>query len=72
MSILVKKEKLKLTAEHFDVRVINDAPFTFLKRIIKDGMLIVDNNPEIRTDVIERISLKYRECAGLLAESSIL
>lgn len=67
-----KKENLNLIADQFDVRIINDAPFTFLKRIFKEGILLLDLDPDLRTDVVEYVSLKYRECAGLLAEVSLL
>ncbi len=67
-----KKENLNLIADQFDVRIINDAPFTFLKRIFKEGILLLDLAPDLRTDVVEYVSLKYRECAGLLAEASLL
>jgi len=72
LSSLSKQEPLNLIADQFDVRVINDAPFTFLKRVFKEGILLVDHDPELRTDLIERVSLKYRECAGLLLEASLL
>jgi predicted nucleotidyltransferase len=66
-----KKEGLKLTADEFDVRILNDAPFTFLKRVFQEGILLLDFDPELRTDMIESISRKYRECAGILAEASL-
>jgi hypothetical protein len=59
-------------ADLFDVRVLNNAPFTFLKRIFKEGMLLIDNDPDLRTDIVEYVSLKYRECSGLLAEASLI
>jgi predicted nucleotidyltransferase len=71
LSHLFKKEGLSFTADHFDVKVINDAPFTFLKRVFKEGILLIDNDPDLRTDIIENISLKYRECTGLLSEASL-
>lgn len=71
LSNLAKKEDLNLTADHFDVKVINDAPFTFLKRVFKEGVLLIDNDPDLRTDIVEYVSLKYRECTGLLAEASL-
>jgi predicted nucleotidyltransferase len=67
-----KKENIDLTADRFDVQIINQAPFTFLKRIFKEGILLVDRDPELRTDLVEYVSSKYRECAGLLAEASLL
>ncbi len=71
LSFRAKKEGMDdLSADHFDVRILNDAPFTFLKRVFKEGTLLVDRDPDLRTDVIEFVALKYRECAGILAEAS--
>jgi predicted nucleotidyltransferase len=72
LSRFFKKENIDLTADQFDIQIINRAPFTFLKRIFKEGILLVDHDPELRTDVVEYVSSKYRECAGLLAEASLL
>ena len=72
LSRLAKKENLNLIADQFDVQIINDAPFTFLKRIFKEGILLFDHDPDLRTDIVEYVSLKYRECAGLLTEASLL
>lgn len=66
-----REEGVNLTADQFDVKVINDAPFTFLNRIFKEGKLLIDLDPDLRTDLIEHVSVKYRECAGLLAETSL-
>ena len=66
-----KKEGLNLTADRFDVKVINDAPFTFLNRVFKEGILLIDHDPDLRTDLVEQVSMKYRECAGILAEASL-
>jgi predicted nucleotidyltransferase len=67
-----KKENIDLTADQFDVQIINHAPFTFLKRVFKEGILLIDRDPELRTDLVEYVSSKYRECAGLLAEASLV
>jgi predicted nucleotidyltransferase len=61
-----------LPADRFDVQVLNQAPFTFLKRMFREGILMIDRNPDLRTDIIEHVSRKYRECAGLLMEASLL
>jgi predicted nucleotidyltransferase len=66
-----KKEGVELIADKFDVRTLNDAPFTFLKRVFQEGLLLLDLDPELRTDMIESVSRKYRECAGILAEASL-
>lgn len=71
LSHLAREQDLNFIADQFDVRIINDAPFTFLKRVFKEGLLLVDRDADLRTDVIEQVSMKYRECAGLLAEVSL-
>ena len=72
LSRIFKKENIDLTADQFDIQIINHAPFTFLKRVFKEGRLLVDHDPELRTDLVEYVSSKYRECAGLLAEVSLI
>jgi len=72
LSQTAKQRGLGLPADLFDVKILNHAPFTFLKRIFKEGKLIVDNDPDLRTNIIEYVSLKYRECSGLLAEASLI
>jgi predicted nucleotidyltransferase len=72
LSRIFKKENIDLPADQFDIQIINHAPFTFLKRVFKEGILLVDHDPELRTDLVEYVSLKYRECAGLLAEASLI
>jgi len=72
LSQQAKKQGLYLPPDCWDVQIINQAPFTFLGRIFKEGKLLLDRNPDLRTDIIEKVSLKYRECAGLLAEAALL
>jgi len=72
LSRAAKIENMDFTADQFDVQIINQAPFTFLKRVFKEGILLVDHNPDLRTDLVEYVSFKYRECAGLLAEASLI
>jgi predicted nucleotidyltransferase len=72
LSRVVRRENTEFTADQFDVQIVNHAPFTFLKRVFKEGILLVDRDPELRTDLVEYVSSKYRECAGLLAEVSLI
>ena len=72
LSAHLRGKGVNLPADRFDVQVLNQAPFTFLKRIFSEGVLLVDRDPELRTDLIEHVSRKYRECAGLLMEASLL
>ena len=71
LSRAAQKKTLDLTADEFDVQIINSAPFPFLKNIFLEGILLLDRDPDLRTEVIEYVSSKYRECAGLLAEVSL-
>ena len=64
-----------LSADMFDIRVINGIlekgdlfGLLYLKNIFSEGRLIVDKDPEVRTDMIDRYGFKYRECEGLITE----
>ncbi|NOY54262.1 MAG: nucleotidyltransferase domain-containing protein [Deltaproteobacteria bacterium] len=59
---------LDVPADFFDVRVMNDAPYDFVINILCDGLLLVDRDPEIRTDLIEKVSNEYRVNCALLDE----
>jgi len=59
---------LEVPADFFDVRIINDAPYDFVIDILCDGLLLVDKDPEIRTDLIEKVSNEYRVNCALLDE----
>jgi predicted nucleotidyltransferase len=56
---LAQKEGLNLPADRFDVQIINQAPFTFLRRIFKEVLLV----SRTRLKPTVGISPKYRECA---------
>jgi hypothetical protein len=72
LSAHLRSRRVDLPADRFDVQVLNQAPFTFMKSIFREGVLMIDRDPELRTDIIEHVSRKYRECAGLLMETSLL
>jgi len=63
---------IHVKADDVDIVVLNSIPFTFLNQIFKEGTLILDRDPELRTSLIERNSLKFRECIGILKEAEIL
>lgn len=42
-----------------DVRIINNAPLSFVYNVLKGGILIVDNNQSIRSDFAGLIYKKY-------------
>lgn len=59
----------KFSADFFDIQILNEAPFYVIGRIMKEGFLIIDKDPDLRKDLVEKVSLKYRECAGILKET---
>ena len=59
----------------FDVRVINHLlrkgdlfALLYLKDVLGQGELMIDNSFQDRASFIEAFSMKYRECEGLIAE----
>ncbi len=58
--------------DNVDIVILNLVSFTFLNRVFKEGVLIVDRNPDLRTGLIEKNAITYRECIGILKEASIL
>jgi predicted nucleotidyltransferase len=72
LSRKAREANLKISADQFDVKILNDAPFTFLRKIFTEGILLTDRDPDRRTDLVEYVSLKYRECARLLVEASLI
>jgi predicted nucleotidyltransferase len=68
----LNKKNISLDADHIDIVVMNHINFKFLNNIFKQGVLILDRNPELRTNEIEKNSNKVRECLGILKEAEIL
>ncbi len=60
--------------DRFDVRVINnlieseDAFSLFYLKDALNGVLLVDKDFDLRSDFIEKFSMKYRESEGILSE----
>ncbi len=64
------KEKIALfSIDEIDVNIINDAPYDFVIDILREGLLLIDKDPELRTDYIERISDEYRTNYFILDEA---
>lgn len=68
-------EHTGLPPDFFDIRVINRLidygdlfSLLYLKHIFEINRLLVDEDFAIRTDFLEKYSMKYRECEGLLDE----
>ena len=63
-----------LSPDQFDITLINylliDEKIDSLLILgeIFDGLLIVDRDPDLRTNIIERVSAQFRESAGLITE----
>jgi len=68
----LNKRSIFLDADHIDIVVMNHIDFKFLNNIFKQGHLILDRSPELRTSEMEKNSNKVRECLGILKEAEIL
>jgi predicted nucleotidyltransferase len=69
-------EKTGINPDVFDVRVINHLlkkgdlfSLLYLKDVLSQGELLLDNDFSQRASFIESFSMKYRECEGLIAEA---
>jgi hypothetical protein len=68
-------EKTGINPDIFDIRVINHLlrkgdlfSLLYLKDVLSQGDLLIDNDFSQRASFIESFSMKYRECEGLIAE----
>ena len=68
-------EKTGINPDTFDVRVINHLlrkgdlfSLLYLREVLSQGDLLLDNDFSQRASFIETFSMKYRECEGLIAE----
>jgi uncharacterized protein len=68
----LNKKDIFIDADHIDIVVMNHINFKFLNNIFKQGLLILDRSPELRTSEMEKNSNKVRECLGILKEAEIL
>jgi len=64
----LRKNKIDISPDEIDLRIINDATYDFIIDVLEKGILLVDKLPEIRTAYIEKISLQYRLNEIVLAE----
>jgi len=64
----LRKNKIDISPDEIDLRIINDATYDFVIDVLEKGILLVDKLPEIRTAYIEKISLQYRLNEIVLAE----
>lgn len=54
-----------------DVRVLNDAPVTFLFHVFREGCLLLSRNDERLADLMERTVREYLDAAPLLRQATI-
>ena len=54
-----------------DVRVLNDAPVTFLFHVFREGRLLLSRNDERLADLMERTVREYLNAAPLLRQATI-
>ncbi|OGF58771.1 MAG: hypothetical protein A2Y62_09710 [Candidatus Fischerbacteria bacterium RBG_13_37_8] len=59
-------------ADDIDITILNAVAFNFLTRVFKEGLLIIDREPDFRTNLMEANAIKFRECLGLLKEADLL
>ena len=64
-----------LDPDIFDIRVLNKIDehgdlfgLLYLKNVLEQGRILVDKDPDVRADFLERYGLRYRECEGLIQE----
>lgn len=69
-------EKTGINPDTFDVRVINHLlrkgdlfSLLYLRDVLSQGELLLDNDFSQRASFIEAFNMKYRECEGLIAEA---
>ena len=56
-------ELAELVKYSVDVRVLNRAPITFVQNVIRHGIIIIDNKPNLRSDFESYILRKYFDFA---------
>ena len=54
-----------------DVRVLNDAPVTFLFHVFREGCLLVSRNDERLADLMERTAREYLDMEPLLRRATV-
>lgn len=68
----LKEDGFNMKADDIDIAILNLVSLRFLGRVFEKGLLIVDGDPEFRTDLLEKKSIEIRECLGVFSEARIL
>ncbi|MCF8084316.1 MAG: nucleotidyltransferase domain-containing protein [Deltaproteobacteria bacterium] len=68
-------KRIDLPPDAFDVRILNGLAeggdifgLLYLKNVLSGTQLLVDRNPDVRAEFIERYGTHFRECEGLMEE----
>ena len=68
-------EETDVPPDFYDIRIINDIlekgdlfSLIYLKRLLEKNQVLVDKDFDLRTDFIEKYSMKYRSCEGIMDE----
>jgi uncharacterized protein len=74
MKIALHK-RIGLSPDAFDVRVLNGVAergdvfgLLYLKNVLGNNRLLIDRDPDARSEFLERYGMRYRECEGLMQE----
>jgi uncharacterized protein len=67
--------RTNLIPDFFDIRVLNGFDkqcnvfdLLFLNNILENGLLLINKDPGIHADFLERYGTRFRECEGLIQE----
>ncbi|MGM0428544.1 MAG: nucleotidyltransferase domain-containing protein [Thermodesulfobacteriota bacterium] len=68
-------KRIGLSPDAFDIRVLNGVTergdvfgLLYLRNVLGNNRLLIDRNPEARSEFLERYGLRFRECEGLMQE----
>ena len=68
-------KRIGLPPDAFDVRVLNGLAehgdifgLLYLKNVLSGSQLLIDRNPDVRSDFLEHYGTRFRECEGLMQE----
>jgi len=68
-------EDTSISPDNFDIRIINRVlekgdifGLLYLKNILTCGELIINKDPNLHAEFLERYGTKFRECEGLIQE----
>jgi uncharacterized protein len=68
-------KKTGLSPDVFDIRILNGLAehgnlfdLLYLKNVLSENRVLIDRDPESRSDFLELYGLRFRECEGLIQE----